>query len=185
MSYLVLIDCQRDFYHPEGAYGRHGRPLGPLQETMGYLSRLVERLSFPVIGLRSHYQPNQFVDMPRLCRAGQWGSSWHPEIPVDRLLTKHQHSGAGELASELPPGEQVYLGGVCTHRCVRKTLRDLVANTDLRPKVLPNGVGSCGLRRERHKSCLARWDERNLLGSPLPEAPTSPKPKSAQLTVKP
>ncbi|MFB6357085.1 MAG: cysteine hydrolase family protein, partial [bacterium] len=158
---LVLIDIQRDFYHPEGSYGRAGRPLEPIQQTISHLKNVVDPKT-PVIRVQSVYKPGQFEDMPHLCKDPDDGGRWHPDLTMGDLLTKEDHSGFPALKRYFTSKVPLILAGVCTHRCVQATLRDLVEN-GWNVSVYRHGVSSCGLRHEQHEQCLRKWDRRGLL----------------------
>jgi len=161
LPYLVLIDLQKDFYHQRGTYARHGRPLAPIQ-TM--LKELIETSTGcqRVVRIRSSYLPGQFDDMPELCLGGSFGEQWHPDLDNGPLLCKHNHSGFPALKSYFERPTPIVLSGVCTHRCVKATLEDLVKH-NWPVKVYERGVASCGKRQQEHQSCLKKWREQNLV----------------------
>ncbi len=164
--FLVLIDLQKDFYHSSGAYGQAGRPLQPLQETVGYWKKRFREYPY-VLRIRSHYKPLQWPDMPGLCANPLGGGRWQPEINRGLLLTKNQQSGFSILERVLPARYPVLLGGVCTHRCIKSTVEDLEgANWPF--KVVKKGVGSCGRRQAEHKKCLRDWRKKGLLVQSFP-----------------
>lgn len=156
---LVLIDLQKDFYSPGGAYARAGRPLYPIQSIIEDLIPFAE--SYPrVVRMRSIYRKHQFSDMPRLCLENAMGSRWHPDLAKGPLLTKRTHSGFSILKKHFHEPTPIVLGGVCTHRCVRETFRQARAH-GWEVSILEDGVASCGKRWSRHKNCLRRWRRKN------------------------
>lgn len=158
---LVTIDLQRDFYHEDGTYAQHDRPLAPIRDTIEILKPIVR--SYPsVLRIRSVYRPGQFEDMPELCRPGGDGIRWHPELAYGPLLTKRVHSGLKPLRQFFSNRPPLVLAGVCTHRCVRATFRAL--REDNWPvKILENGVASCGFRRPQHRQWVNRWRRNDQL----------------------
>ena len=160
--WLVLIDLQRDFYHPQGTYGQAGRPLEPINSAISNLIPLVKK--YPrVLRVKSHYQPRQWPDMPGLCADPEAGGRWHPQLEVGPLVVKRKQSAFSAISSFFNQQPRpLLLAGVCTHRCVKATLEDLLA-AGWPAKVLESGVASCGYRQEEHEECLAEWKEMNLV----------------------
>lgn len=161
---LVTIDLQHDFYHPEGTYGQHDRPLEPIQHLIRNLSSVVSR--YPsVLRIQSIYRQGQFEDMPELCLPESEGAKWHPELRKGPLLTKHQHSGFRPLNEFFESPVPVVLAGVCTHRCVKATLDELIER-GWTARILDDGVAACGLRQPKHERCMERWKQRGLTIEP-------------------
>lgn len=158
---LVVIDLQRDFYHPAGSYGRTNRPLEPIQQVVEFLGPLMRQFQ-DVLRVQSIYRVGQFSDMPELCLPESEGRSWHPDLRVGPLLTKHKHSAVEPLQHFFDSRPELLLAGVCTHRCVRRTLRDL-QDRQWPVKILKEGVASCGKRYKQHKECLSRWHSEGLV----------------------
>lgn len=156
---LVLIDLQKDFYAPTGSYARAGRPLAPIRRMIARLIPFCQ--NYPhIVRIRSLYRKNQFQDMPELCIPGKQGTLWHPQLRMGKLLTKTQHSGFSCLEASLPSTTPLVLAGVCTHRCIRKTLEDALVR-DWNARVLEEGIASCGKRWQRHRQWLKRWENHN------------------------
>lgn len=177
--WLVLIDLQRDFYHPSGAYGQAGRPLEPIQEMIRRLTPLVA--DYPrVLRVKSCYHPGQWPAMPDLCVDPEAGGRWHPELEFGPSLIKTKQSGADSIRSHFQNQPRpLVLAGVCTHRCVRATLEELQA-ADWPTKVLAGGVAACGRRQPEHQEWLTRWKRRNLI-TRLEHSVDLPSQKGAKL----
>lgn len=158
---LVLIDLQKDFYHPRGAYGRANRPLEPIHSMLKKLPDVVS--GYPeVIRIKSTYRKNQFPDMPRLCLPGSFGEQWHPDFKYGPLLTKNTHSGFSALKTYFKKPRPLILAGLCTHRCVKSTLNELLSN-NWPAKIFAPGVASCGKRNPLHQKCIRNWKKNNLI----------------------
>lgn len=161
---LVTIDLQHDFYHPEGSYGQRNRPLEPIRAVTQFLQPIISR-HHSVLRIQSLYSEGQFSDMPNLCLSDTQGARWHPELRKGPLLTKHEHSGFPALREFFETSVPVVLAGVCTHRCVKATLNDLIKR-GWSARILDGGVASCGLRQPKHERCMERWRRRGLTIQP-------------------
>jgi ureidoacrylate peracid hydrolase len=104
---VLVVDVQNDFCHERGAMGRLGFEMGPIQSSVGALSRLLEaaRLTeVPVIFIATQHSPatNSQAWLTRgsrrggeICAVGSWGAEFYKVAPAagESMIIKHRYSG--------------------------------------------------------------------------------------------
>jgi len=141
---LLVVDVQRDFCAPDGAFSALGRDLGRIQRILPGLKQLVEsarQSQVTVIFLRYVQSPLTESDVHleqrargradlRYCQEGSPGAEFYyvqPE-PGDAVVNKHRYSGFidTDLAIILRSRgiRTIVMTGVATNGCVEATARD-------------------------------------------------------------
>ena len=151
-SALILVDVQNDFCHPEGGLGQRGVDMGPIQEMLQRLMRLMEEArgnGAHVISLWTSHWPERtwpaYHRMERfkfsladpgseytpLVAEGTWGADicegFEPQ-PGEILIKKNRYGGFTgtnlDLALRSLGVKTLILTGVATNVCVESTARE-------------------------------------------------------------
>ena len=142
---LLVIDVQNDFCHAEGAFGRMGIPMEPIQAMVPRLETFIEdlrRAGVPIIFVRTEHSDwtNSAAWLTRRisasgktvlpCLEGSWGAEFYhvKPTPADRVVTKHRYSAflGTDLDLLLRSHAVTHLlfTGVATNVCVESAARD-------------------------------------------------------------
>lgn len=155
---LVLIDLQRDFLDPEGAFGRLGIDLSMYVEHRPRVAALLaaaRRASVPVLHVQNTALPNRASDSPAQLRfnlrmhagargsgeplrytvPGTWGHGFVDEFvpePGETVVAKYRSSAFWgtnlDLLLRSNGIETVVVAGCTTEGCVESTARDALFN---------------------------------------------------------
>jgi ureidoacrylate peracid hydrolase len=141
---LLIVDVQRDFCAPDGAFSALGRDLGRIQRILPGLKQLVESArnsEVTVVFLRYVQSALTESDVHleqrargradlRYCQEGSPGAEFYCVQPVagDAVVNKHRYSGFidTDLAIILRSRgiRTIVMTGVATNGCVEATARD-------------------------------------------------------------
>jgi nicotinamidase-related amidase len=143
---VVVVDMQRDFCHPEGAFGRHGFDLTDIQCALPNAIAVVDAARAAgamVIWLMQTRLPEGLSDwpasqrmqmryeLPEVCADGSWGHALADGLrarPDEIVIRKHRSSGfAGtslDMLLDANGVETLVVLGVATEGCVDSTARD-------------------------------------------------------------
>ncbi|RJR30603.1 MAG: cysteine hydrolase [Desulfobacteraceae bacterium] len=142
-SAVLVIDMQNDFCHGDGAFGRAGQDLSPLQRVAAPLGKFVDEarnLGVWPVHVRSYMDErlllppavarNRQLGRERgICLQGSWGAEFYQILPAkgDNVVTKHSYSGFIDTdLKETLTGRgirSVFVTGVLTNVCCESTLR--------------------------------------------------------------
>ena len=141
-SALVVVDVQNDYCDDQGAFGRNGAELQPVQAAAERIVHLVDaarRAGVPVVWVKTHHDKwtNSPMWLSRKARKGMaicvpdsWGAEFYRVEPAadEVVVVKHRYSGF--VGSRLPivlrtlARPTLIFCGVTTNVCVESTLRD-------------------------------------------------------------
>ncbi len=146
-STLIVIDVQNDFCHSDGAFGKMGTDMGPIQEILPGVRRLMgdaREAGVPVVIFRVARSPhsdwpakerlgllNDGPDYTPIVVEGSWGAElcegFEPE-EGDILLTKNRYGGFTgtnlDLILRNLGVKTLIMTGVATNVCVESTSRE-------------------------------------------------------------
>ena len=173
-SALIVIDVQNDFCHDEGAFGKLGTDMGPIQEILPRLENLMEEArgaGCKVVIFRVARSPeadwpakrrleelNFGPDAVPIVEEGSWGAElcegFEPK-DGDVLLTKNRYGGFTGTNLDLMLRnlgvKTIIMTGVATNVCVESTIRDAYFR-DYDIYVMEDCVG--GYFEDLHKATL-------------------------------
>jgi len=143
---VLLIDCQNDFAHPEGLFGRSGVDLSPIVQRLPAIRRFVAGVraaGLPLIHVHQQTLPNGASDStawlrfktrsgrdPEYCLPGTWGCEAVEGLtphPGEAVVVKFRPDGF--LHTPLEPmlraagTESLVVCGLFTEGCVESTVR--------------------------------------------------------------
>jgi len=144
---LVVVDVQKDFCHPDGEHGRHGKDLSAVDAMVPRLKSLLQtarKASVQIVFVKTTHDEttdsvpwlNRHADGPgqvlnqSVCRTGSWGSEFHEVAPVpgEPVVVKHRYSAfAGtnlDIILRTMSIKSVLFCGVATDVCVDASMRD-------------------------------------------------------------
>ncbi len=139
---LLVIDCQNDFCHPNGYFGRSGIPLDQIQAAVPRLQAaipLMRAAGAAVIFVRTThdgwtdsaaFSTRQVRGQGTICLTGSPGANFYAlEVtPADLVVTKHRYSafvGTNlDLVLRSRGIRNLLCTGFTTNVCVESTLRD-------------------------------------------------------------
>jgi len=139
---VLVVDVQNDFCHEQGAFGRLGFDMGPIQTSVRALGAFLEearQAGVPVVFIKTHHGPwtNSEAWLTRgprrageICVVGSWGAEFYGVAPAagEPVVVKHRYSGflGTDLEVILRARERrsVLVTGVATNVCVESTARD-------------------------------------------------------------
>ncbi len=139
---VLVVDVQNDFCHEQGAFGRLGFDMGPIQASVRALVGFLEearRARVPVVFIKTHHGEwtNSQAWLTRttrrggeICAVGSWGAEFYQVSPApdEPVVVKHRYSGFlnTDLGVILRARERrsVLVTGVATNVCVESTARD-------------------------------------------------------------
>jgi nicotinamidase-related amidase len=178
---LLLIDMQRDFVEPDGAFGKLGIDLSMYRDSVPHLARLLgdaRRASILVIHVQNTTLPGRLSDSPAQIRfnlrmhagerqdgvplrysiAGTPGHEFVSELTPrtgEPVVSKHRSSAFWgtdlEILLRSNGIKTVVIGGCTTEGCVESTARDALFN-DLYVVIAVDCVASDD--REQHDASL-------------------------------
>ena len=186
-SALILVDVQNDFCHPEGGLGQRGVNMGPIQEMLPRLMRLMEGArggGAHVISLWTSHWPERtwpaYHRMERfkfgsadpgseytpLVAEGTWGADicegFEPQ-PGEILIKKNRYGGFTgtnlDLVLRSLGVKTLILTGVATNVCVESTAREGFM-LDYNVVLVEDACGATS--REEHEATLLTF--RNYFG---------------------
>jgi ureidoacrylate peracid hydrolase len=139
---LLVVDVQNDYCHDDGAFGRAGRDMRPIQAAVERVLDVVaaaRRAGVPIVWVRTEH--DEWTDSAAwlgrdvrsagaICPTGTWGAEFYRVAPApgERVITKHRYSAF--VGTSLPVvlralGRPVLaIAGVTTNVCVESTARD-------------------------------------------------------------
>jgi ureidoacrylate peracid hydrolase len=186
---LVVVDVQKDFCHPQGAFAKKNVNLSHVEKSVVTLVSFLEKcrqLNFPIIFVRTIH--SDWTDSPSwlgrfggtgkeflVCRQNSWGAEFYRVEPrtSDCIVTKHRFSGFSgtdlDLILKSKGIETLLISGVVTNVCVETTARDGF-NLDYHIILIEDCCGAYFL--EEHASTLNNigkyfgivTDSKNLIG---------------------
>jgi ureidoacrylate peracid hydrolase len=141
---LIVVDVQNDFCHSQGAFGKRGIDLSPLEKPANNLLLLIDhcrKSNVPIIFVRTIHSGWTDADSwtgrlagagkeMLICRPDTWGAEFFKVEPreTDFIVTKHRFSGfvGTELDLVLRSRgiETLLMTGFTTNVCVETTARD-------------------------------------------------------------
>jgi ureidoacrylate peracid hydrolase len=143
-SVLLLVDVQKDYCHPDGAFGRAGFSLGDIEAAVERMPALIEAArgaGVPVVFVRSEHDgwTDSTTWMRRdvrergrlvICASGTWGAEFYrlQPAPRDCIVVKHRYSAF--VDTRLPVvlrtlgRPTLAVAGITTNVCVESTVRD-------------------------------------------------------------
>jgi ureidoacrylate peracid hydrolase len=139
---VLVVDVQNDFCHEQGAFGRLGFDMGPIQASVRALAAFLEearRAGVPVLFIKTHHGPwtNSEAWLTRgprrageICAVGSWGAEFYGVAPApgEPVVVKHRYSGFLntdlEVILRARERRSVLVTGVATNVCVESTARD-------------------------------------------------------------
>ncbi len=141
---LLVVDVQNDFCHEDGGFGQLGIELGPIQQAVVSLLRLIDearRVRVPVIFIKTHHDESNNSEAwltrhthqargKEICETGSWGAEFYrvQPAPHEVIVIKHRYSGfLGtnlEVVLRSLQRRCVLVAGVTTNVCVESTARD-------------------------------------------------------------
>ena len=142
---LVLVDVQNEFCHPDGAFGKKGCDLSPIEGMMEALTALVESArakGIPVVFIQNieddntdsfawRMRPDAKEDSTNegVCRRGTWGTLLYGFEPQENDILVQKNRFSGFLNTPLDSIlknrgiETLIFTGVATNICVETTAR--------------------------------------------------------------
>ena len=142
---LVLVDVQNEFCHPDGVFGKKGCDLGPIENMMVALERLVASArenNIPIVFIQNiedentdsfawSMRPDAKEDSANegVCRRGTWGTELYKFSPQDGDILVQKNRFSGFLNTPLDSIlknkgiETLIFTGVATNICVETTAR--------------------------------------------------------------
>ncbi|MGC1185554.1 MAG: isochorismatase family cysteine hydrolase [Candidatus Dormiibacterota bacterium] len=141
---LLIVDVQRDFCAPDGAFAQLGRDLKRIDSMLPHLQRLVasaRQAGVMLVFLRYTQTPltesevlleqrsRGRADIP-YCREGSPGAEFYAVLPEqgDAVVTKHRYSGFINTDLDVILRSRgirtLVMTGVATNGCVEATARD-------------------------------------------------------------
>jgi ureidoacrylate peracid hydrolase len=139
---VLVVDVQNDFCHEQGAMGRLGFDMSPVQSSVLVLTKFLlaaRQAKVPIIFIATQHSERTnsqawLMRGPRrggeICAVSSWGAEFYQLAPTpeEPLVIKHRYSAfvGTDLETVLRARERrsVLVTGVSTNVCVESTVRD-------------------------------------------------------------
>jgi nicotinamidase/pyrazinamidase len=152
-SLLVVIDPQKDFIHPDGAYAQKNYGIQQiLQAKSNIIEFLKGNIHMPVVIIQSDYEHNQFEEGLSISIPGTFGHQ--VDIPLDEaimVITKTEHSAFTSKAFtehlKVQGYKKLFIAGFLAEYCVKKTAADALKN-GFEVVLIYNCIGTGDLKQQ-------------------------------------